>query len=381
MKTLAEKLGGIDITAGTETMFITTVGGFDKYLNPQTQNVLVGDVTKTFIKNKITEWQTFKDVYYENGILNPKYYDKLIDVINNIFPMPIHSEEDKELVYMITTMYNSSDDQFINGINTNLNLLYPLKLSLRHLFMIWKVHLEKLIEIFINVREQYIERNKLEKKNKENDFALLIDRWVAIDMENNIDTSSPILFLNFPPKITKLEKSIPSIEWHINGAEKNITNTINNFLKKIKKFEYHGFCIHMVIKRFVLLMTFPFVDLLKVINILDISNKYNVINENMEKILIEIKSLKNNLDLIKDYKNIKITRLQVPSARDFPKNPGGKIKFYEKYIKAYLKIYQQILPMFSKKEKLICELSLKINLISDDITKINNTFDKILSKK
>jgi hypothetical protein len=164
MKLLIEKLGGIDITANSETVVIKTIGGFDKYLNPNTQNIVVGDIAKTFVKNKITEWQTFKDVYYENGSLNPKYYDKLIDVVNIIFPLPVNSEVCKELTYMITTMYNSSDAQFLNGMNTIFNLLYSFKLTLRHLFMTWKVYLEKLIEIFVKLRNNYIETNKLEKK-------------------------------------------------------------------------------------------------------------------------------------------------------------------------------------------------------------------------
>jgi hypothetical protein len=380
MKLLIEKLGGIDITANSETVVIKTIGGFDKYLNPNTQNIVVGDIAKTFVKNKITEWQTFKDVYYENGSLNPKYYDKLIDVVNIIFPLPVNSEECKELTYMITTMYNSSDAQFLNGMNTIFNLLYSFKLTLRHLFMTWKVYLEKLIEIFVKLRNNYIETNKLEKKNKKNDFYSLINRWSEIDIENKVDTSSPILFFNFPPKKAKLENTIPSIEFRINGTDSHISNSINVFLKNSKKFAYNGFCINMVIKRFNLLMMFPVSDLLHIIILLDINKKYTHINKRIEKITNEIKKLKKCIFSINDYKTVTINKQTVPKLKDFPKNPKDKIKFYETYIDAYLDIYQQILPLFSKKEKLICELSLCVNLIAADVSKLTDMFDKTLLK-
>jgi hypothetical protein len=382
MSILVKKLGGIDIIAGNDTIVITTVGGFDKYLNPISQNMIVGDIAKIFVKNKITEWQTFKNVYYENKKLKPKYYDKLMDVMNNIFAMPIHTESDKDLVYMITTMYNSSNEEFFNGLNKNLNLYTSFKLTLRYLFMTWKMYLEKLIEIFVKIREQYI-KTHIEPKNKENNFLKLTNQWIEIDIENHTNTSSPILFFNFPPKKVNLEKSIPKIEWYINGAPISITNAIDTFLKAIKQidFIYCGFCIHNVIERFKLLISFPFVELINAINAIDINQKYNIINKQLKKIIKKIMSLKTQVCDIKNIKLPNIIKNKVPQAKNFPKNPEDKINFYEKYINAYLNVYQQMLPSLSKKEKLICELSLKINIIAADIIQITNTYDKTLLEK
>ena len=382
MSQLVEKLGGIDKIANSDTTVISIVGGFNKKLNPMSQNYVVGNITKDFVKNKITEWETFKYVYYENGKLKPKYYDKLMDVMNNIFTIPIYTESDKELIYMITTMYNSSDEEFFNGINKSLNLLKPFKLTLRHLFMSWKLFLEKLIEIFVLLRNSYIEKqNQKEPKNKENDFTELVEKWVEIDMENRTDTSSPILFFNFPPKKVNLEKSIPKIEWQINGAPKNITDVIDTFLKAIKQneFGYCGFCIHAVIERFKLLMDFPFAELLNIIYAL-YSNQDADIKQKLKIITKNIKSLSPQICNIKNMKSIKINKPKVPLSKYFPKNPENKIQFYEKYIEAYLNIYQQILPNFVKKEKLICQLSLKINVISNDIMETINILDKNILK-
>jgi hypothetical protein len=208
----------------------------------------------------------------------------------------------------------------------------------------------------------------------------LINRWSEIDIENKVDTSSPILFFNFPPKKAKLENTIPSIEFRINGTDSHISNSINVFLKNSKKFAYNGFCINMVIKRFNLLMMFPVSDLLHIIILLDINKKYTHINKRIEKITNEIKKLKKCIFSINDYKTVTINKQTVPKLKDFPKNPKDKIKFYETYIDAYLDIYQQILPLFSKKEKLICELSLCVNLIAADVSKLTDMFDKTLLK-
>jgi len=380
MSALCQILGGIDTIDDSVTV-IQTVGGFDRFLKPHTQNKVVGDTGKTFLKNKITEWKTFQDVYYKNGKLSPKYYDNLITAMNNIFPLPVITEEDKDLVYMITTMYNSTNDQFCNGIYNILNLLDPYKQTIRGLFMEWKVYLEKLIEIFVELRADYIIHNKLDSQNSENDFAKLVEKWIAIDMENKVETSSPILFFNFPPKTSNLEKSIPKIEWRIKGADPHITKLIDIFLDSVKtsEFEYCGFCIHDVIKRFIILMKFPYSNILDIIKSLDIKLKYDKINNQSDIIINKIAHIKKQILSIKNYKNINIVKKSMP--KKFPKTPEDKIAFYEKYIEAYLTIYKQIMPSFIKKEKLICELSLNINSLANDVNKLTGTFDEMIFKK
>lgn len=375
-------LGGIDTITGGETMIITTVGGFDKYLQPKTQNVVVGNLTKTFVKNKHTEWSTFKDVYFKNGKLDPKYYDKFITVMNYIFPIPVNTDNDKDLLYMLDTLYKASDEQIINAMNNFLNLMDPFKQSLRHLFMIWKIYLEKLVEIFVELRKKYIDEHKLQKKNKTNDFKSMVEQWVAIDLENKVNTSSPILFFNFPSREVYMDKSIPKIEWRINGANKEISDLIDKFLNKIetKKFTYFGFCVNAVIVRFQLLLSFPFDILLDTIEKIDTHNKYDKINKCAGHVINEITKLRNKICEIKDTKSGKLNRKKVPSKKKFPNSHNDKVKFYEKYIEAFLDIYQQLMPYFIKKEKLMCELSLKVNIISNDIQKLISEFDKLINE-
>ena len=375
---LREILGGIDMTADDNITTIKTICGFDKYLCPYKNNTVVGNITKKFVKNKITEWKTFQNVYYKDGELELKYYDKFMDVMNNIFPLPVVAESDTDLVYMISTIYSSNSTKIINGIEKLLNLIDPFKQTIRELFMEWKMYLEKLIEIFVELRENYID-SKLktsEFKNTENNFSALVERWVEIDTENKIDTSSPILFFNFPPLDIVLEKTIPKIEWRIKGAPDKITDVIDTFLSTIKevKFEYIGFCPQVLITRFKLLLKFPVTELLNIIKILDISKSKTLDfdNKQSEKIINEIKLLKNKIISNLTTKDVNLKKSNVGKISEFPKNPRDKVKFYEKYIDAYLNLYQQLMPIFIKKEKNICDISVNINLISNDISKLTN---------
>lgn len=371
-------LGGIDNISRDPNLVIETVGGFDKNMKIKKCNVVIGGKMTTFVKNVNTEWETFKDVYYKNDKLKPKYYDKLIDVMNNIFPLPVSSESDKEIIYMIDRIYNSSNKQIYTGIENYLHILSPIKDTIRFSFMAWKQLFEKLIENFVILRELYISKNDLQQKNEENNFNELIDRWVLIDAENMTNTSSPILFFNFPPKDIELEDSVPKIIWHIKGGSAKITNAINAFLKKVKsnKFIYKGYCGNDIINRYKLLLLFPYDEILQILYLLNPKYNYTNINKQFGIILKEITKIQSQFVQIKTYKPISIKKKQTPAPQTFPKSPIDKIKFYETYISIYLDLYNQLLPDFNKKEKLICEFSVGINVLSNDIYKLIELFDE-----
>jgi hypothetical protein len=371
-------LGGIDTISDDSKVSIATLGGFDKKMAPTKHNIIIGNKMKTFVKNTNTEWQTFKDVYYKDGKLEPKYYDKLINVMNNIFPMPLYSESDRDLVYMISTMYNSTSTNICIGMENHLQLLYPIKSTIRYSFMTWKVLFEKLIELFSILRTQYISKHKLGSKNKENNFDELVDRWVSIDNENMTNTSSPILFFNFPPADVNIEDSIPKLNWEIKGSSDQIKKAINEFMKKVKsnEFIYKGYCGNVVIERYMLLMQFPYNNLLKIILLLNNNYDYSNINKQFLTTKKELNTLHKQFDHIKTYKHVTINKMQVPTAKSFPKNPPDKIKFYEKYINAYLNMYNQLTHDFIKKEKLICDASVSLNVLTNDLYKLIELFDK-----
>jgi hypothetical protein len=383
-QTTCLKLGGVDTLYGSDVQkTVEIVGGFDKDLNLITENIVICNITKTFLKNKITEWDSFKEVYYINGKLDIKYYNKLIETINNIYLLPFYCSDEKELSNIISNIYNGSDKQIYTAISNTLNLLEPIKPVIKHLFMSYKIFIEKLIEIFVKLRNDCVDDSHT------NDFKLLLEKWNAIDMENKINTSSLILFFNFPPKKVNLENSIKKIEWVICKANTNEANTneantneantceannlIDKFLNKIKSnnFYYCGFCPFIPLERFEILLRFPTNDLINIIKLLDTKNIYEKSINEANTTINDISKLNNCINEINTLGNINIIKKQLPKEK-VTADKVNNIKFFKKYVELYLDLYKQVSSVFIKKEQYICALIKKINNISKEVINISN---------
>lgn len=379
---LSELFGGFDTLAG-KSKTLTVSGGFTKNNKHVEHNVVIGDITKNFVKNKMIEWDTFKSTYYNNGKLDQKHYANFLNTINDIFPLPIYTTNENELLFLVSNIYKAKPIEIVNALMKSVNIFISLKSAIRHLFMIYKVYIEKIVEIYINLRNQYIDKFKLSKTNETNDFNELSTRWNIIDAENSVDTSSPILFFNFHPSTIKFEKSIPKFIWGIKSSDSkhtNVNNAATDFLNAVKKnkFEYVGYCPHAAIQRFKLLLKFPIRKLIDLIKIIDCDNKYLDINNSCNKITKKIMALHPKVSMINDAikPTIKIKRMRVNDIQKFPKGTKipQKIKCYEQYVNAFIQLYKDLIPHLIKKEKLINNLSIDVNLIAEDLQTMSNSF-------
>lgn len=379
---LRELFGGFDSLAG-DTKKLTVTGGFTKNNKHIEHTIIIGDVTKNFVKNKIIEWNTFKDTYYENGKLDNKHYPKFLDTLNDIFPLPVYTTNENELLFLITNIYKAEPHEIINALMKSVDIFTSLKSAIRHLFMSYKIYIENLIEIYCTLRNNYINHFKLQKTNVENDFKNITARWNLIDSENSMDTSSPILFFNFPPKTIKLEKSIPKIIWNIkpdNSKHKKVNDAAKELLNEIKqkKFEYVGYCPHAAIYRFQLLLQFPINHLIKLIRAVDYTNKYRSINSECNKIIKKVIKLHSKVLLVNNVikPNIKITRKEINQIKKFPKNEKiqKKTEYYEKYVNAFIQLYKDLIPQLIKKEKYINDVAIGVNVIASDLQTFLNSF-------
>lgn len=381
-------LGGVDKISG-EFNIVEVIGGFDKDLNLSYNNIVTGDITKTFLKNRITEWESFKEIYYEKNKLDKKYYDKFIAMLNNIFILPFYFDDEKKILNAVYSIYNASNSQIYIAMSNTLDLLNPIKLILKHLFMNYKVFIEKLIEVYVILRNDYIKKNNIQNQNKYNNFDLLINNWIDIDMKNKTNTSSVILFFNFPPKYIKLEKSIKKIEWEIKGVDEDIRTIINKFMNELKSnnFYYCGFCPYVPLERLELLSKFPIDTFIKMIILLNISNNklktkdqpvvidIEIINQ-IEQNIKHLNQLNEDIVKINDIHISKLTKHKIKKCE--PINKAEYIAIFEKYIYAYLDLYEQIAPIFIEKEKLLNNMMTKINTISKNISSLTH---KIILKK
>lgn len=374
-------LGGINkIPSNVSTLRVS--GGFMINSKHIEHNILIGNLIKTFIKNKFLEWDSFKDTYYVNKKLPIKDYNNFLCVLNDIFPLPVYTVDENELLFLIKNIYMAKPNELMAGFTKMTPIYKPLNSAIRHLFMAYKIYLEKIIEIFVQLRQDHISTNKL--KGNPNDFSKLLDRWNAIDIENKVNTSSLILFFNFPPTSMKLEDTVPSINWY-DGASKNtpFNKSISKFLTKATqlKFNYLGFCPHAAIHRFKLLLQFPVKELLDAIKVLDLSRKYSDINSKCNKLTTKIVALQKKSSNLKSniVSTIKLDNRVISKKIDLDKfsksmSVGAKIDIFEIYIDKFLKLYKNITPYLIKKEFVINKLSTGINIVARELQTLVDSY-------
>jgi hypothetical protein len=378
-------LGGIDKSIIDETFPLQVSGGISIKNNHINKFISTGNKSKTYVKNKIIEWDSFKEVYYENGVLDIKYFKNILKVANDILPLPIYTTNYSDLIYMADKLYNTDLTNVSKALINIYDIYDPFKQSIRFLFMSYKVYIENVIEIFVKLRNLHVD------PIDELDFNKLIETWTFVDLKNKTDTSSIILFFNFPPSSLNLDSTIPTIKWKIktknNKKYKNYNKIIDKFLHEIKKgkFQYIGFCPQVSIKRLMILFSFPISNLLQAIYELD------EISKNSKKLKTKINNKTNNIINIIEKLNKNIIKIKTPVKLSFSKEKtnvinmdhknttNDKIKVLEKYIKLYLILYKKTLPEISKREVLINDVSQNLSKISceiQDITK--NLYIKIL---
>jgi hypothetical protein len=360
-QTIASKIGGMDISQSNTT--INIVGGFDSKLQILEQKMVIGSQSKNYVKSKIIEWETFKDTYFSNNKFNIQYYSKLIDEINTIIPFPTYTDNPKDLVKILTDIYQAKSHLIINGISKHLNMFSPLELTIRHFFMTWKVYIEKQIELFVFLRNKYIESKKL--TGDLNDFSKLVDHWNRVDTENNLQSSSVIILFNFPG--VPIEKTIPKMIWGIKGDP--INKDINKFLAlNVKReFKYVGFCHFKPIERLLLLLKFPLQALCEINKKLDIDNQFNDIYILRKTEMKQIKCMDNKLKKLNCTKFKETKFPKPPKSLNSYTDKNNTSLFFIKYIENYISMYKILLPNLIKKEELINDLSICINLLSNDI--------------
>ena len=378
---LREVLGGIDDVDSDRKKTMTTFGGFvvgsDKKFKLVENEVSIGNMTKHFVKNKIIEWESFKDTYYVDSKLPPKHYSKFLEILNYILPLPIYTENEDEILFLMTNIYNAKPEELANALVKTINVHGIFKLSIRHLFMSYKLYLENIIEIYVGLREEYIAKHELHN-NEINDFKDLLVRWNDIDIKNSIDTSSPILFFNFPPSGVEMEESIPKLHWEIKGLHQGKEGHIQQFLSDIAKtkFYYAGFCPHVAVKRMMLLLLFPTHNLLKALHEIGSElhpKKYDRLNCECNAIVKKINKLKGDVAaMVKSGDEIHIKRKQMEAKKKFTKKDSteDKILYFEKYVQAFIELYKGLMTHLIKKEKMVSELSCNINIIAKKIQNI-----------
>lgn len=364
---MKEVIGGIDANIPDNGNIITISGGINVNNNHIEKDIVIGNKTKIFVKNKFIEWDSFKSVYFTKNNLPDKYYDKLLKVAISIITFPIYTECDNNIVYMAHKIYNESSKNISNAIIRNLDIYSTFKQSVKYLFMSYKLYIERLIERFL-----YLKNNIT---GKQIDFDKMVNTWGELDIKNRTNSSSIILFFNFPPRDTRMEKNIPRIEWKFPKKPKyaKLNKLTDNFLRNSKDFQYLGYCPYVSIDRLLALIKFPARHLRQIVCEMEVmDNSRYEIKKKYTLITKEIISLGKTISKIKQPISPQIKKKKLP--KKLKGSTQQKVKIIISYIEAFLKLYKDISPDISKKER-------QINKVSGKLCKISKGIQEIIPEK
>jgi hypothetical protein len=378
-----------------------TIGGIERY---------VGDKLEFMLSDTIIHWETLLKAYdkYKNDEIFFEEVLKILGIKEN--------KNLRELILPISKkIYNLPDKFHIIGMMKQYFIYEPLSLVIHNIFMLIKNHYEKIVTDFITARNTYIIKNKLNEpniketkiynsKNQLNDLNYLIDLWSNLDLQNNLNTSSIILYFINPPENIDNQLNLDmsysnsnSSNSNSNSSNSNSSNSSNSnssnsnsnlkkqikkLLLSIKKFNYPGFCPKVPYSRLKKLLTFPLTNFIKTIQLLDPDYKsidYKNIESKIKKILNQFKSI----NPLQNYENSN-KRLKNPIKAIYKKinKEDNKVKLIKKnhenyensqmmieiikwYVDKTIELRNKLLPDAKKIEKYYNELAKSFEKIYD----------------
>jgi hypothetical protein len=364
------------------------------------KKVVIDNTLSNNIKSNIFDWVLFKqvnpdivgiDVVNINENLNipetnseyvilddsaskDRKNKNMINTINSILNLSEYLHDSKSIILFVEELFNYSNKDIINIISNSLDLKNVYNLAIESLFFVWKDLIEYLLHILINKYNEYCELNDI---NDIIDKELIFNKLNKSLIENNIDTSSHILFfLCLPKKYNSNEyKSLHNIPKLIFKKSTKFSSSLNKSIQKfndyfysnkIKQYEYIGFCPLEPTKRLKLLLNFPLELIIDLINNIDSTA---LIGIDFNSILKEISVI---IEDIKMYKNKNIdTNFEKPKLKKYKNDTQINEKLINR-VDSFISLYQTIFSQLMEKEKIY-------NLISEKISKIIDIIQNIFT--
>jgi hypothetical protein len=323
----------------------------------QTTTYIAGNKPSIILRNKLLEWETFKEVHPDNSDTRA-----LCNTANIILDGRQALELDDTLEILRAT-YRMSDMQLSRTLTRRLDFGEFTKRALKSIFNNWMKYIEKLVVEYINVRNKYIAKTGV--ADVPNDMAALKKNWKALDHYYGINSSAPVLlYSNFPERPYDLpwlrgefvEDDVWDIlpdEFHWAIAGVPATNKFHKALQDAN-FIYLGFCPKAPKQRLLRLFKFPIEELLLSIKALDPASKSanDITISDLARMINDTHASGNPL------------RLEPPSVRREPEPGGDDAVLVRWYIDQFVQIYMTMRPHFEQIEKYYTDLAKKLGQLS-----------------
>jgi len=327
----------------------------ESLININGTDFLITNKFKTMLRDSYIDWGTFLEIYHDNIQLRDMFdqVSKLLNVKDN---ENLHSA----MIPIVEKIYDLPLEAHMTVLLKQFMLYEPVSLAIHGLFTTFKHHFEYLVELFSNLRNDYITENKL--KVKLNDWSELTRYWEEKNLEYELESSSVILlFLNPPKKIkSKMHYKIPGKE-----------ELISCLRDAIKKFTYLGWCPKVPHKRLQALLKFPineFVSIIRSINPNVDLPDYKKIEQLISDVLSTkpIKpEIKDNYSREKPPKELEqLVKKKSSKTTNSDEYNQAQIKLVKWYVNKILDLRKQLLPYGKQLEMYYVDSAKKISEIN-----------------
>jgi hypothetical protein len=325
------------IEGGKDEEKKTTKIGKKKYV--------IGEHFRGRFNDTLADWNAFLTTYNER-IKDNILFDEAV----NLLGLNDNQTIRENILDAVKYVYGFTDRDHVAVMSKQYSVHEPLAYSIFNIFNLIKSHYEKIVREFLEARNAYIDKNKLNAADK-NDWNYLIDLWGDLEVKHGIETSSLVLYYLNPPQGVDNQ-----IKINISADEK-IKKQIEKLKKAISKFKYLGYCRKVPYTRLIKLLEFPldvFIDTIKLLNPKYKPFDYSLLEKAIGTIL-KSSRLKNPL---KELKN------NIP--RENPPKDYNMIALIQWYIQKILELRSKLVPVGRKLEIYYGDLAKTI----DDIYKM-----------
>lgn len=325
-------------------------------------DMVVGNQASLTIRDKILEWGAFREVYNDIDKLDDAGTETMCKIVRTVLDSH-HCMGADDTLEILRETYQLPEKKMCQMFLKKFDFSNSVKIALRTIFSIWVKHLENLIKMYSDLRNNYIIKNP--HAGNINDIKILMKKWKAIDKYYGIHTSSfLLLYTNFPQipydlpwlrgKFTEDDTwdiHPATFEWNISGIP--IIKTLED---ELKKFVYLGFCPKRPKYRMTKLFEFPVVQLYDAIEALG----GRIFPEKYEEVATMIANIKVPKP---DFIIPSIVKEPEPDKADTRK----KIKWY---VEKILEIYISLKPYFVQVEEYYIKIATKLSAVGFQMTEI-----------
>ena len=324
------KLGGLESS------------GKERKLTIDDTNYILNDKFVTAMRDTILDWETFLEIYEDNVDICTLFNQaaKLLDLKDN-------EHLRRDIILTLKSVYELPLQAHLTCMLKQYVLHEPISIVIYNIFIVIKIHYEKMVLKFLELRNEYIGNKKdaikkdINKKDaKLNDIDKLFKVWADIDQQYDLQTSSIVLFF-MNPSLRDQTSTIKIDHSKIHWKVPNMKN--EPLINAVKKYKYKGFCKRVPRERLMALLEFPAKEFITAIRWLEerlnkkktVFPQYSSLNTQMKNMLHIIPKPDLPTDLEKPKESPEGTALE-------------KGKFY---VKEILELRKKLLPYGLKYEE------------------------------